>query len=143
MWNIKLNTQLPELNKKFYTTSIIRNNFSEIIKDKYLHYIKIFTDASKFPNSTGFAFVEKNKTLMFKFPPETCIFSVESQAIKKAILHAVTLVSEEILIISDSLSALLALENPYPKNEIIQAIQEILSNSRKKLNFYGSPCILT
>jgi len=57
---------------------------------------------------------------MFKPLPETSIFSAESQAILKAISHAMT--SEEILITSDPLSALLALENPYPKNEIIQAI---------------------
>ena len=47
--------------------------------------------------------------------------------------------SEEILIVSDSLSALLTVENPYPKNEIIQAIQEILSLSRKKIKFLYVP----
>jgi len=50
-----------------------------------------------------------------------------------------TLVAEEILIISNSLSALLALENPYPKDEIVQSIQENLSNSRKKIEFLWVP----
>jgi ribonuclease HI len=139
MWNIKLNTQLLELNKKISSTSTIRNNFSEIIEEKYPHHIKIFTDASKSPNGTGFAFIENNKTSMFKSPHETSIFSAESQAIQNAISHATTLVSEEILIISDSLSALLALKNPYPKNEIIQSIQEKLSNSTKKIEFLWVP----
>jgi ribonuclease HI len=76
---------------------------------------------------------------MFKPPHETSIFSAESQAIQNAISHAMTLVSEEILIISDSLSALLALKNPYPKNEIIQSIQEKLSNSGKKIEFLWVP----
>ncbi|KAL4091808.1 hypothetical protein QTP88_026437 [Uroleucon formosanum] len=100
---------------------------------------KIFTDASKSPNGTGFAFIENNKTSLFKPPHETNIFPAENQAIKKAISHAMTLAAEEILIISDSLSALLALENLYLKNEIIQSIQEKLSNSRKKIGFLWVP----
>uniref|UniRef100_A0A2S2PLL3 ribonuclease H n=1 Tax=Schizaphis graminum TaxID=13262 RepID=A0A2S2PLL3_SCHGA len=139
MWNIKLNTQLLEFNKKMSSISTIRNNFSEIIEEKYPYHIKIFTDASKTSNGIGFAFIEKNKTLMFKPPHEISIFSAESVAVEKAISHAMTLVSEEILIISDSLSALLALENPYPKNEIIQSIQEKLSNSTKKIEFLWVP----
>ncbi|KAL4149659.1 hypothetical protein QTP88_003551 [Uroleucon formosanum] len=139
MWNIQLNTQSLEFNKKMSPTSIIRNNFSEIIEEKYPHHTKIFTDASKSSHGTGFAFVENNKTSMFKPPPETSIFSAESQAIHKAISHAMTLVSEKILIISDSLSALLALKNPYPKNEIIQAIQEEITHSRKKIEFIWVP----
>ncbi|KAL4132769.1 hypothetical protein QTP88_009870 [Uroleucon formosanum] len=108
---------------------------AKIIEEKYTHHIRIFTDASKSPNGTGFAFKENNK-----LPPhETSIFSAESQSIKKAISYAMTLVAEEILIISDSLSVLLALENPYPKNEIIQSIQEKLSNSRKKIEFLWGP----
>jgi len=116
-----------------------RNYFSEIIKEKYPYYTKIFTDASKSSQGTGFAFVENNITSMFKPLSETSIFSAESQATHKAISHATTLVSEEILIISDSLSALLALENPYPKNEIIQTIQEKLTHSRKKIEFMWVP----
>jgi len=76
---------------------------------------------------------------MFKPPPETSIFSTESQTILKAISHATTLVSEEILIISDSLSELISRENPYPKNKIIQAIQEKLSHSSKKIEFIWVP----
>jgi len=103
-----------------------------MIEEKYTHHIiQIFTDASNSSNRTGFAFVENNKTSIFKPPPETSIFSAKSQAIHKAISPAATLVSEEILIISDSLSALIALENPFPKNEIIHAIQEKLSLSSK------------
>jgi len=100
MWNIKLNTQLLEFDKKISSTSTIINNFSEIIEVKFPYHIKIFTDASKSPNGTGFAFIENNKTSMFKSPHETSIFSAESQTIQNAISHATTLVSEEILIIS-------------------------------------------
>jgi len=53
---------------------------------------------------------------MFKPPPKTNIFSPESQAMEKAISHAATLVSEEILVVRDSLNAFHALENLYPKN---------------------------
>jgi len=112
-----------------YPVSIIRNGFSEIIEEKYPHHIKIFTDASKSSNGTGFTFVENQITSMFKPPPETSIFSADSQAIQKEISHAVTLVSKEILLISDSLRAFFALENPYAKNEMIHDIQEKLSHS--------------
>jgi len=57
LWNIKLNTQLLEFNKNISPTSIIRNNFSEIIEEKYIHYIKILTGASKSLQRTGFVFV--------------------------------------------------------------------------------------
>jgi len=82
-------------------------------------------------HETELAFIEK-LPLCLNLPPKTRIFAAESQAIHKAISQATTLVSEEILIISDSLSALRVLENPYNKNEIVQAIQE-------KLDLYGFP----
>lgn len=88
------------------------------------------TDALKSSHEIDFAFVENNKISMFKPPPKISIFSAESQAIHKAISRLTRddfsvriSKSEEILIISDFLSALLALENPYPRNEIVQAIK--------------------
>jgi len=66
---------------------------------------------------------------MFKFPDDSSIFSAESLAIREA----TTLLTNEILIISDSLSALRALENPHPQNTIISHIQEKISGTDKNI----------
>jgi CDP-glycerol glycerophosphotransferase (TagB/SpsB family) len=84
----------------------------------------------------GFAFVENNKTSMFKTPSETSIFAAVSQAIEKVMSHVVNMGFDQILIISDPYSALFALKkNPYPKSEIIQAIQKMLSHSNREIEF--------
>jgi hypothetical protein len=123
MWNIKVNIQLLELDKKTFPTSTIRNNFSGIIEEKYPHHIKIFIDASKSLNGTGFASGENNKSSMLNNFPET------------SISYAVTLESKKILIIITLLVHSLLLKthtqklksfNPFNKND------QILK--KKKLN---------
>jgi len=125
--------------KKLPQPQLLETTFQKLLKKNTL--TKIFTDPSKSSRGTGFAFVENKNTSMFKPPPETSIFSAESQAIHKVISHATTLVTEEILIISDSLSALFSLENPYHKNETIRAIQEKLTHARKKIEFIWIPSL--
>lgn len=134
--------QLLKFIKKLSPTTVIRKNFSEIIKEKYPYQTKIFMEVSKPPNGTDFALVENNKTSIFEPPPETRIFSTESKAIKKAISPMTTLVAKEILIISDSLSALLVLENPMPKMKSPKPFKKYYHTQEKQFNAYGSPLTL-
>jgi len=88
--------------------------------------MKIYTDASKSAHGVGFATSQDNITLLHKLPPATCIFSAETHAIYEATILAKTIISNDITIISDSFSALLALQNPQPSNEITKNIQKEL-----------------
>jgi ribonuclease HI len=77
---------------------------------------------------------------MFKTPPEINISSDDSKAIEKIMSRDVTnLVSEQILMISDSLSAVIALKNLYSKYEIILVIRKFLSHSNKEIEFSWVP----
>jgi len=124
LWQININTELLQQSKHDTNPNIINSLFYDIIQIKYPHFIKIYTDASKSTHGVGFAISQDNITLLHKLPPETFIFSVETQAIYEATILAKTIISNNIVIISDSLSALLALQNPQHSNEITQNIKK-------------------
>lgn len=112
----------------------------KLFKKKYPQFIKLYTDASKSVHSVDFAISLNNITLLHKLPPDTCIFSTESQAIYEAIILTKTITSNHILILSDSLNTLLVLQNFRPLNEITQNIQKILkSSTKKKIEFMRVP----
>ena len=48
-----------------------------------LSQIKKYTDASKSAYWVGFAISQDNITLLYKLPPETCIFSAEPKLFMK------------------------------------------------------------
>ena len=138
-WQININTELLQQSKHDINPNIINSLFYDIIQTKYPHFIKIYTNASKSAHGVGFATFQDNITLLHKLPPETCIFSAETQAIYEATILAKTIISNDILIISDSLSALLALQNPQPSNEITQNIQKELKSTSKNIDFIWVP----
>lgn len=139
LWKIKVNTELLQLNKHDTNPNIITSQFYEVIQDKFSHFEKIYTDASKSTQGVGFSTIQINITLLHKLPPETSIFSAETQAIYEAIILANTINSNHILILSDSLSALLALQNPLHPNEITQNIQLIFKSTTKNIEFMWVP----
>lgn len=103
------------------------------MQDKYPHFTKMYTDASKFGQEVGFAITQDNIILLHKLPSETYIFLTELLAIYEAVT------SNHILILNDSLSALLALQNPLSSNEITQNTQKILKSTKKYIKFMWVP----
>jgi hypothetical protein len=83
----------------------------------------------------GFAFTTSTSFKLYKLPPEASIFSAESQAIREALTYPNTITTNKILLINDSLSALIALKSPNSSNEIIQQIHNILAKSKKTIQF--------
>jgi len=83
---------------------------------------KIYTDESKYEHGVGFTVIKDDTIIQHKLPIRTSIFSAENYGIYEVIKLANTLVSNDILIISDFLSALLALKNLSTKHEITQNI---------------------
>lgn len=72
-------------------------------------------------------------TIQQKLSPKSSIFSAENYAIHEAIKLTNSTITDNILILSDSHSALLALQNPSLTNEITQNIQSKLNSSKKKI----------
>ncbi|KAL4091429.1 hypothetical protein QTP88_026121 [Uroleucon formosanum] len=88
---------------------------------------QVYTDASKNKNGVGFSVITDQNNHLFKLPPSSSIFTAETHAIYQALLIITSSNSTNShIIISDSLSALNAISNPYPKNELIQHIQKLI-----------------
>jgi len=99
--------------------------------------LQIYTDASKSQYGTGFAIIKEETKILHKLPPESSIFIAENYVILETIiLTNLTTSNNNILIVSDSLSALLALQNPLSTNEITQNIQSELYSTKKKYRIY-------
>ncbi|KAL4121454.1 hypothetical protein QTP88_013968 [Uroleucon formosanum] len=139
LWQIKINTELLQQSKHNTNPNIITSKFYEIIQAQYPHFTKIYTDASKSTHGIGFAISQYNITLLHKLPSETSIFTAETQAIYEAAILAKKITSNHILILNDSLSALSALQNSLPSNEITQHIQKILKSTSKKIELMWVP----
>lgn len=87
----------------------------------------------------GFAYSSGTEFKQYKLPPEANIFTTETQAIKEAFIYANSVTSNKILIISDSLSALLALESHNSSNEIIHHIHHITAITSYNIKFMWVP----
>jgi len=87
--------------------------------------------------------VHNQTIIQHKLPAITNIFTAENFAILEAIKLANSLPTNNFLILSDSLSVLTALKNPWPKNEITQTTQSELINTQKNIDFMWVPSHVT
>lgn len=90
--------------------------------------LTLFTDGSKFPNSTGCAAYDPQSTnfILFKLKKEFSVFSAELIAIREAIRYAINTPYKTIVIFSDSKSALLSIQSFHSKNTVGQIEAEIV-----------------
>ncbi|CAI6342733.1 unnamed protein product [Macrosiphum euphorbiae] len=138
-WSPKINTQLLHFKKDSTSHTTIIANFNDILHTEFQYFNHIYTDASKTSVGVGFAYSTSHSSKRFKLLPEASIFTAETQAIKEAIMFGKSTLSNKILIISDSLSALLAIEAPNPSNEIICQIHNIITSTHKSIEFMWVP----
>jgi len=87
-----------------------------VIHTEFQDFNHIYTDASKTSVRVGFAYSTSHTSKLFKLLSEASIFTAETQAIKEALIFRKSTFSNKILIISDSLSAPLAIEAPNASN---------------------------
>jgi len=83
--------------------------------------------------------VKDDTIIQHKLLKITSIFSAENYSIFEGIKLANTLETNDILIISDSLSTLLALKNTPPRNEITSNIQACFVQTKKNIVFLFVP----
>ena len=93
-----------------------------MLKDKYKNYDRIYTDGSKDDNAVSSASVPLNKKVKEqsqRIPSAASIFTAEANAIDMA-LDAINKINNvNCLILTDSLSCLMALKSSDTKNPII------------------------
>jgi len=97
-------------------------------------------DASKNTNGVGFSVITNQENHLFQLPPSTSIYAAETYAIYEA-LKIVLLSNPKnySIIISESLSALSSITNLYPKNELVQHIQILISEINSPTCFMWVP----
>ncbi|XP_060879372.1 uncharacterized protein LOC132951601 [Metopolophium dirhodum] len=109
------------------------------MSQQYSSSTHIYTDASKNTNGVGFAAITGNENHKFSLPPNTNIYPAKTYAIFEALKIASSSNSDTFVIISDSLSALKSISNPYSKNELVQNIQGLISTTNKICSFLWVP----
>ena len=138
---VKFCRDLTLLKKAEYSDSYIRNMFLEHFSE-HGNCTPIFTDGSKSEEGVGFAVVYPDKIEKRRLPNETSIFSSELYAILLALKRIFTMPQEHFVIVSDSQSALMAIETYNSSHPIVIEIQEWLFlnlNTHKNVQFCWVP----
>ena len=116
---------LTLLKKGDFNDAFLCNIFLEHFSE-HVDCIPIFTDGSKSEEGVGFAFVYPDKVEKRRLPNESSIFSAELFAILLALQRIFTMQQEYFVIVSDSQSALTAIERFNSSHPIVIEIQEWL-----------------
>ena len=86
--------------------------------------MKIYTDGSKNDQGVGFAVVSPVSQVQYSLPEQTSVYTAELIALKYALDVAKESNEEATTIFSDSRSALEAIQDFYPRNQIVREIQK-------------------
>jgi len=125
------------------TVVIVHNTivalFYEFVDLLYHDFTLIYTDASKSINGTGFTIVDGPQVKTFRLPSFSSIFTAESYALYTAVQFAIQSDYKYTLIISDSLSTLISLQDHHSQNEVIQLTKDLISAPKNKINFMWVP----
>lgn len=134
-----LTTTIPKMNM---SPLMFQNEFFCKVSE-YPGYYFIYTDGSKYVNSVGCAVFSEQYQKQLRLPDNSTIFSAELIAIISAIEYALENDTYfKYLIISDSISSLQALQNPFSENALIQDILLLLMRIKQKnkvVNFLWVP----
>ena len=132
---------LTTVKKKDTSSIYFRNIFYEHFS-KHDGCIPLYTDGSKCEEGVGLSVVHPDKYISRRLPKDSSIFTAELYAILLALQLIMTLSQEAFVIVSDSLSALMALESFNPIHPIVSDIQEwfnLVTVSHKKVDFCWAP----
>jgi hypothetical protein len=117
----KSNTS-PDLNLSLYM---------KLVSENYEGYDKIFTDGSKQGICVAAAAVSPDKVLVKRLPNHASVFSAEAIAILLALDIISQSTEQDFLIVSDSLSCVIAVENRNLENPLVV---EILKRLHQQLH---------
>jgi len=131
--------ELLNIGKNAVTPNILKHIFEA-------HYIQhsgdicVFTDGSKSPDGTSFAFIYDQYTYTRKVQAEASIFTAELMAILKALRHVSDHSdSRPITVFTDSRAAIMAI-NKYPQRcSLAQHVQEFIVSLRRRVTLCWVP----
>jgi len=120
--SININLDLHQLPKKSTSTTQYRNLFMKILSSKQQHAL-IYTDVSVMANRVGMAFIHGDTHIQWKLSNKCSIYTAEALAIFKAIEFATNKVeANQIIILSDSLSSLMSIQNQWKPTDLPRKI---------------------
>lgn len=130
--NFKINTSLSKFKKDDpISKKIYKHLFLDFINTQPQSF-RIFTDGSKLNGNVGSAAVSENKSYQFRLPNMSSVYTAELQAILLALKNVPTnLEFRNVIIFSDSLSAIQAINCMYTDHSIISNILEALYDLQK------------
>ena len=139
--NIEFCKDLTMMKKKDVTNShfcsLFREHFSE-----HENCVPIFTDGSKCEEGVGLAVILPDTYISRRLPKEPIIITAELYAILLALQQIMIMNQNTFVIVSDSQSALLALEKFNPVHPIVCDIQEwyhLVTVAQKQVQFCWVP----
>ena len=112
--SINFDFSLTKFSKPETNPRIFNAHFNELLL-KYTDFQHLYTDGSKNTYSTGCALVHENNFIPCPLPPQFSVLSAELYAIKLALSYINELHLGDTVIFSDSLSALLSIQNHHTK----------------------------
>ncbi|CAL4142281.1 unnamed protein product, partial [Meganyctiphanes norvegica] len=120
-------------NKKHFTNIQFRLQFHSLQDTLYSDYVPVFTDGSKMDGRTSFAFVVLDTVVAHRLPSSSSIFTAELYAIYRAVKHISLSDWVRVVIFSDSLSALQAIDSFSPKSHYMLKLQKLLALCDKEI----------
>lgn len=123
---VKTDTSLSQLISKSDHPNLINSQTLQFLNERYKTQLKIYTDGSKTSQSTAYGIYSDHLKLNIKvrINRESSIFEAESQAILSAL--ELTDNNYDTIILTDSLSAVKAIQSFQQSNYTIQKIQNTL-----------------
>lgn len=122
------------------------NTSNEIFKklaqekfEKYINFKKIFTDGSKCEEKVSWAIFSEESSASGRLNNNSSVITAELMAILRAILTIRYSKYSKFVICSDSLSAILALNNIYSRNSLVIKIHDALQSMQIKVVFLWIP----
>ena len=125
--SLEVSYKLSEFNKSTTAPHIFLSKFREILPE-YDGYFQIYTDGSKCNEKTAAAYHSSDETESFRLNDNSSIFTAEIEAIRGALNFIRESGKDKVVIFSDSMSVLEAIDNQESKNSLVnKTLQEIYS----------------
>ncbi|XP_055632835.1 uncharacterized protein LOC129773263 [Toxorhynchites rutilus septentrionalis] len=118
---LSIDTSLASSRGANPNSSVATAKFAELVNTRFTHHMQVFTDGSKCNNSVGIGISGIGRGLCLKMPKLCSVFSAEAAAIAHAVGRVPA--NTPVVIFTDSLSVLSALEAGESRHPFIQAIE--------------------
>ena len=115
--------KLTDVPKGLLDVIQVQCDFNEL-RRTYAAHSFIYTDGAKDPIGVGCAYVHGNRCHRYRLPAQSSIFTAEAVAILQALTYVETVSLPRVVLCTDSLSVLMAIDHPPSANPVVAAIIE-------------------